>query len=60
MEKQVMWAVFEPSGRPHVHTLDYQRKGAISRFLGKGKMTWEECKPFGWKVKKVEITIKPI
>lgn len=58
MEKQIMWAVYG-SNEIKIYTLDYQRKGAISKFMGNGRMTWEECKPYGYTVKKVEVTIKP-
>ena len=47
------------TGTCQTETIDYQRKGAIAKFLEGSNMTWEDCVKSGWQVYKVDIVFQP-
>lgn len=50
------YVIVGKKGNVHYHTLSCQRKTCIEKFLEGGIMTWKECREFGWRCLKVDVS----
>jgi coenzyme F420-reducing hydrogenase delta subunit len=56
---EVHYIIGNIKGGAQTETIDYQRKGAIDKFLKGSTMTWKECEKVGWRCFKVDIVFQP-
>jgi len=50
-----LWAIAGKDGEIMVSTISFLRKEAIVAFVKGYKMTWKECKKYGWRAIKVAV-----
>lgn len=53
------YVIVDKKGNVHYHTLSCQRNTCIEKFLEGGMMTWKDCREFGWRCLKVDVSFKP-
>ncbi len=55
--KQRYWVVCK-NGWVKLETLSFTRKEAIAAFIQSHTLAWDECKLYGWRTMKIELSIE--